>query len=213
MRGLSKGQAQRLALARTLLHDPELLILDEPAAGLDPKARVEFKNLVRLLRAQGKTLLISSHILSELGEMCDSLLFIHDGRIVHHGTAESLRRGHASDAAGARVRVKITVAGDPAPLLEWLTVHPGWKPEGALPDGARAEFSGTEPAALAEQLRRMVTDGLAIAGFQVEERLLEDVFIDLLKNVSNGGGAGATMPPPPPPLPAAHPLPTSPSTR
>jgi ABC-2 type transport system ATP-binding protein len=70
-----------------LLHDPEVLILDEPAAGLDPKARVEFKRLIRLLAAEGKTVFISSHILSELGEICDSLLFIDQGRIVHHGSA------------------------------------------------------------------------------------------------------------------------------
>ena len=199
MRALSKGQAQRLALARTLLHDPQLLILDEPAAGLDPKARVEFKNLVRLLRDQGKTLLISSHILSELGEMCDSLLFIHDGRIVHHGSAESLRRGQSH---GGGVRVRITVAGEPAPLLEWLTVHPGWRFVGALPDGARADFTAVDTAALAGELRRMVNDGLAVAGFQVEERLLEDVFIDMLKKVSDGQNA---MPPPPlPPAPAQN---------
>ncbi len=195
MRALSKGQAQRLALARTLLHDPQLLILDEPAAGLDPKARVEFKNLVRLLRDQGKTLLISSHILSELGEMCDSLLFIHEGRIVHHGTAESLRRGQLGGAAAARVRVKITTAGDPASLLEWLTLHAGWTLVGALPEGARADFAGTDAAALAGELRRMVQDGLMVAGFQVEERLLEDVFIDLLKAVSNGQGAAMSPPP------------------
>lgn len=196
MRALSKGEAQRLALARTLLHDPALLILDEPAAGLDPKARVEFRNLVRLLREQGKTLLISSHILSELGEMCDRLLFIHEGRIVHHGTAESLRRAHGSgDAAVARVRVKLTVAGAPAPLLEWLSVHPGWTLVASLPDGARADFAGTETAALAEELRRMILDGLPVAGFQVEERMLEDVFIDILKNVTAG----------PPPAPTTMP--------
>src|SRR5688572_6341310 len=91
MNKLSKGQTQRLCLARTLLNDPEFLILDEPAAGLDPKARLEFKNLVRVLRERGKTLLISSHILSELGEMCDSLLFMDRGRMVHHGDTDSLR--------------------------------------------------------------------------------------------------------------------------
>src|ERR1043166_4837000 len=90
---LSKGQTQRLCLARTLLNDPEFLILDEPAAGLDPKARLEFKNLVRVLRDRGKTILISSHILSELGEMCDSLVFMDRGAVMHHGDTESLRRG------------------------------------------------------------------------------------------------------------------------
>ena len=93
MNQLSKGMAQRLCLGRTLLHDPPFLILDEPAAGLDPQARIEFKHLVRLLAQEGKTLFISSHILSELGEMCDTMLFIDTGRIVHYGSAESLRTG------------------------------------------------------------------------------------------------------------------------
>ena len=81
---LSKGQLQRVCLARALLNDPEFLILDEPVAGLDPKARHEFKHLIHLLRDRGKTMLISSHILSELGEMCDSLLFMDRGKVVHH---------------------------------------------------------------------------------------------------------------------------------
>jgi ABC-2 type transport system ATP-binding protein len=214
MRGLSKGQTQRLALARTLLHDPSLLILDEPAAGLDPKARVEFKNLVRLLRDQGKTLLISSHILSELGEMCDTLLFIDNGRIVHHGTAESLRRG-----GGESVRVLITVAGDATGLREWIPLHPGWTFLEATRTGARAEFASTDAAALAAELRRMVTDGLAVAGFAVEEQRLEDAFIDMLRKLGNGdpltpppvasrqplvdalGNSGGPPPSSPPPLP------------
>ena len=90
---LSKGMTQRLCLGRALIHDPQVLIMDEPAAGLDPKARVELKHLIRILADEGKTIFISSHILSELGEMCDSLLFINNGRIVHHGDAESLKHG------------------------------------------------------------------------------------------------------------------------
>src|SRR4051812_15351897 len=117
---VSKGQAQRLSLARTLLNDPEFLILDEPAAGLDPKARLEFKNLVRLLRDRGKTLLISSHILSELGEMCDSLLFMDRGRMVHHGDTDSLRRRDAVAAGGFAISIR--VHGDPAALVAWLNV-------------------------------------------------------------------------------------------
>ena len=81
---LSKGMGQRLCLGRALIHDPEVLILDEPAAGLDPKARVELKHLIRILSQEGKTVFISSHILSELGEMCDSLLFINQGLSLIH---------------------------------------------------------------------------------------------------------------------------------
>ena len=90
-------------------------MLDEPAAGLDPKARIEFKNLIRLLSEQGKTIFISSHILSELGEMCDQLLFIDAGRIVHHGTTESLKRHH-----GAQSVIEIRVAGNPEALYAWI---------------------------------------------------------------------------------------------
>src|SRR5687767_10255057 len=136
---LSKGQTQRLCLARTLLNDPEFLILDEPAAGLDPKARLEFKNLVRVLRDRGKTILISSHILSELGEMCDTLLFMDRGVVVHHGDTETLRRGTAADGSSV---INITVHGDVAPLLAWLAVRPGWKLVEERRDGARAEFAG-----------------------------------------------------------------------
>ena len=100
MNKLSKGMGQRLCFGRMLLPDPEFMILDEPAAGLDPKARMEFKNLVRLLSQRGKTLFISSHILSELGEMCDTLLFIDSGKIVYHGGADQLRRGGGNGAQG-----------------------------------------------------------------------------------------------------------------
>jgi hypothetical protein len=88
-------------------------------------------------------------------------------------------------------------------LLEWLAVHPGWTLVGALPDGARADFAGTDNAALAGELRRMINDGLTVAGFQIEERLLEDVFIDILKKVTAGG----ELPPPlPPPVPVPSPV-------
>jgi ABC-2 type transport system ATP-binding protein len=175
---LSKGQTQRLCLARTLLNDPDFLILDEPAAGLDPKARLEFKNLVRVLRERGKTLLISSHILSELGEMCDTLLFMDRGEVVHHGDTETLRRGDRSDASCI---VNLLVDGDVAPLLQWLAVRPGWKLSEERRDGARAEFAGAEPAVLAAELRRLVADGVVVVDFHREERRLEEAFVEMLR--------------------------------
>jgi ABC-2 type transport system ATP-binding protein len=185
---LSKGQTQRLSLARTLLNDPEFLILDEPAAGLDPKARLEFKNVVRLLRERGKTLLISSHILSELGEMCDSLLFMDAGRMMHHGDTDSLRRRDAT-AAGA-FAISIRVHGDPQPLLAWLVTRPGWKVVEERRDGARAAFANSDPVALAGELRRLTADGLIVTDFHREERRLEEAFIEMLRDM-------------PPPLPDA----------
>jgi ABC-2 type transport system ATP-binding protein len=176
---LSKGQTQRLSLARTLLNDPEFLILDEPAAGLDPKARMEFKNVVRLLRSRGKTLLISSHILSELGEMCDSLLFMDGGRMMHHGDTDSLRRRDAV-AAGA-FAINIRVHGDPQALFGWLTTRPGWRVVEERRDGARAAFANSDPIALAGELRRLTADGVVVTDFHREERRLDEAFVEMLR--------------------------------
>ena len=179
---LSKGMGQRLCLGRTLLHDPEVLILDEPAAGLDPKARIEFKNLVRLLAGSGKTIFISSHILSELGEMCDTLLFIDAGRIVHHGSSESLFK-QTSSADGI---IDVRVAGSPEVLLQWVTMHPGVKLVEGTRLGARVRFDSADPAAIAASLRQMITDGVPVVEFHREERRLEDAFVDMLKKLQGG---------------------------
>jgi ABC-2 type transport system ATP-binding protein len=176
LKALSKGMGQRLCLARALLHDPPVLLLDEPAAGLDPKARVEFKRLVRLLAAEGKTLFISSHILSELEEMCDALLFIVDGRVVHHGSAHELKTAHAD--AGAVVVVR--VAGDPEAVRSFALAHPGAELVDPVPQGFRVRFESAEPDFLADMLKRMIHDGIRVVDFRREERRLEDAFIDAL---------------------------------
>jgi ABC-2 type transport system ATP-binding protein len=178
---LSKGMAQRLCLGRTLLHDPEVLILDEPAAGLDPKARVEFKQLIHLLAREGKTIFISSHILSELAEMCDTMLFIDAGRIVHHGPAESLQRRTEAEAL-----IDIQIDDEPEVLSRWVELNPGVRILELRKRGARVSFSSSEPEALAAQLRRMIQDGVKVVDFHREERKLEDAFIDMLKKVSPG---------------------------
>jgi len=174
---LSKGMGQRLCLGRTLIHDPEVLILDEPAAGLDPKARIEFKNLVRLLAAKGKTIFISSHILSELGEMCDQLLFIDAGRLVHHGTTESLMQHH-----GEQALIEVRVAGDPEALYQWVAASPDLLLADRLKNGARLRLPVSGPEELSALLRRLILDGLPVTGFNRLERRLEDAFVDMLKN-------------------------------
>ena len=190
---LSKGMGQRLCLGRSLLHDPDVLILDEPAAGLDPKARIEFKNLVRLLSGNGKTIFISSHILSELGEMCDSLLFIDAGRIVHHGTAESLQE----HATAAQVIVDIQIAGDPEALRKWIDLNPGVKILEMRKRGARVSFEEDRPEILAATLKKMIAEGVAVTEFHRESRKLEDAFVELLKKLQPSSTA---TPPPLPPL-------------
>jgi ABC-2 type transport system ATP-binding protein len=176
---LSKGMGQRLCFGRMLIPDPEFLILDEPAAGLDPKARVEFKNLVRLLAQRGKTLFISSHILSELGEMCDTLLFIDAGKIVYHGQADAMRR--SEEEAQGRMVVEVRVLGDPSHLVEWAQFNAGWSVVQQRRDGARLAVDSADPARLADGLRKLVLDGIAVTEFHREERRLEDAFVDMLK--------------------------------
>jgi ABC-2 type transport system ATP-binding protein len=184
MHTLSKGMGQRLCLGRALINDPHLLLLDEPAAGLDPKARIEFKNLIRILSQQGKTILISSHILSELDEMCDTLLFIDKGRIVHHGSSETLRRGETD-----RLRLEIEVLGSPDRLLQWSALQPGLTLVESTNRGARFDFVANQQDDLVHLLRRAVVDGISICDFHRLERRLEDAFVDLLKK-SNGSPTG-----------------------
>ena len=182
MNALSKGMGQRLCFGRMLLPDPEFLILDEPAAGLDPKARMEFKNLVRLLSQRGKTLFISSHILSELGEMCDTMLFIDGGKIVYHGDANELRKGSAAN--GTRMAIDIVVADRPESITEWTSMNPGWTVVETRRDGARLAFEADDPQSIAAALRKMIGDGLTVIDFHREERRLEDAFVDMIKEKS-----------------------------
>lgn len=204
---MSKGQGQRLCLGRALIHDPQVLIMDEPAAGLDPKARVELKRLIRILAEEGKTILISSHILSELGEMCDTLLFIDKGKIVHYGTAQSLQR---TDHTVTLVDVKLVHS--PEKLVQWALISPHVKIMEERKQGARLSIDSADPDVIAGVLRRMITDGLPVVEFHQEQQNLEDAFIDMLGRIE----AGQVVPlpavppvpgqaPPPPPLPVEDP--------
>ena len=192
---LSKGMTQRLGLGRSLLHDPQVLIMDEPAAGLDPKARVELKHLIRVLASEGKTIFISSHILSELGEMCDSLLFINSGRIVHHGDADSLKLG--TDTGGGML-YDVHLAGDPTALSDWAVINPHVEFLEARKHGGRLRLDSTDPDKAADLLARMIKDGLRVTEFHKEQRNLEDAFIDILGRIDRGETPIAATPPPMP---------------
>ena len=183
---LSKGMTQRLCLGRSLLHDPQVLIMDEPAAGLDPKARVELKHLIRVLAQEGKTIFISSHILSELGEMCDSLLFVNNGRIVHHGDSDSLK--HGTDAGGG-VLYDVQVVGDPQAVSDWCVINPHVEFLESRKQGGRIRIDTTAPEKAAETLARMFKDGLKVVEFHKEQRNLEDAFIDMLGRLDRGESA------------------------
>ena len=169
--GLSKGMGQRLHLAKTLLHDPDLLILDEPASGLDPRARIEFRALLKELASAGKGILISSHILTELGEMCDSVVVIERGMLEQAGTIESMRQAVRLEHP---VQMRVTERADDThkflltqPYVGEVTV------EGLI---VRFDFSGDD-AALASLLHKLVVADLPVVEFMRLEAGLEDIFL------------------------------------
>jgi ABC-2 type transport system ATP-binding protein len=166
---------QRLCLGKALINDPELLLMDEPAAGLDPKARVEFKNLVRILSDQGKTLIISSHILSELEEMCDTLLFIDQGQLIHQGPAAALLQKDSG-----LIRLEIRVTGDVKELIAWGKYQETLKFIDETNKGARFDCHVTSNSDLATLLKKAIQNQLDVYYFSVEERKLEDIFIEIV---------------------------------
>lgn len=172
---LSKGQTQKIALARMLIGNPQLLVMDEPAAGLDPQARIELKQLVNDLRQQGKTLLISSHILTELAEMCDSMIFMDRGKIISQGTQAELAR--QKDALYVQVRT----AGPAAALAATLRARDTWQDvQEQAENTVCAAFTINGDEALALELRRLSAEFL-ITDFHRRELNLEETFVNVLK--------------------------------
>jgi ABC-2 type transport system ATP-binding protein len=178
--GLSKGVRQRVYLARTLLHDPQVLLLDEPASGLDPQARIDLRVLLGHLQDQGKTLLVSSHILSELEQVCTRVVVIEAGRVRFAGTmaevSETLGEREVSlrllDEAGARA-AEVLLAGHATLEANELARH-----------GDRLSFRlSAPPEAVAELHRDLVQAGVSVFSFEVREPSLESLFLDVTQGV------------------------------
>lgn len=182
---LSRGMKQRLCLARTLTHDPQVLILDEPASGLDPRARIEMRELLRELRDMGKTIFFSSHILSEVADICTSIGIIEAGRLIAHGDMETMRR-----QLRAHRLIEVRVLGDPAPLHALLlqndrAVSVAAGPEADLPpDTVRIDFSGGD-AELSDLLAGFVANGVRVLSFTELTGDLEEVFLHVTQGVVN----------------------------
>lgn len=173
--GLSKGMGQRLHLGKTLLHDPSLLVLDEPTAGLDPRARIEFRDLVAALAAAGKGILISSHILSELAESCDGIVVVEKGRKVVSGGIEEIARGLAPHRV-----VRIRVVGDAAAALAFFLVQP--QVTGAEADAGAVRFDHAgDDGDLAGLVARAVAQGVRVCEVGVARADLEDIFLRTTK--------------------------------
>jgi ABC-2 type transport system ATP-binding protein len=167
---LSRGMQQRLGLARVLIHDPQLLLLDEPASGLDPRARIEMMAILQELQRLGKTIIISSHILSELQTLCNRVAIIEKGKLIYAGPVQGVR-----DQMSNGQVYWVTVMGDSAKALELLKGRSEIQ-EVVPSDGQlKVTFSNdVDPGFLAEAL---VQGGIRIKGLWEDELGLEEVFL------------------------------------
>jgi len=176
--GLSKGMKQRLCLGRTMIHDPAVMVLDEPAAGLDPRARIQLREMIRQLAADGKTVLISSHILSELAEMCDMVAIIEQGRLLAVGSVAEIQKGqtHRSEL------VEVTLLGDAGPAARWLEARDDVRDIQVNVDKLTFLHDGTRQME-ADILRQMILEGLPVAAFGSRATTLEDVFMQVTEGL------------------------------
>ncbi len=201
--GLSRGMKQRLGIGRAILHDPPLLILDEPASGLDPKARLELKLLIKELNKAGKTIFITSHVLSDLEEICTSIGILEKGKLVRVGALEQILRGEAAAGAAAGAggpaarRYRIQLAAPGFALVEWLraragvsevTLDSGGPAASAQPmaaaatsaneTGAQFNLAGGD-AEVAALVRDLALAGAPICGVEEMVKSLEQLYFQL----------------------------------
>ncbi len=184
---LSRGMKQRLCLARALAHDPQVLILDEPASGLDPRARVEIRELLRELQAMGKTIFVSSHILSEIGEVCTHIGIIEAGELVAAGTLAEMRTaGLAAGLIRARRVVRVGLTERVEEARAWLADRPDVVQVEPVVDNGEGDllvtFAGGDES-LARLLTQLVSAGFSVVMFREETSDLEDVFMRLTKGI------------------------------
>ncbi len=171
---LSRGMRQRLTLAKTLLPDPQVLLLDEPASGLDPNARIELKQIIRSLSAMGKSVLVSSHILSEMSEFCTSVAIMEKGRMVVHGTIAEVQ---ARFAEGTDLHIRVLDRADE--IASWLASYEGVTlvtPE-TDPRNMHVKLSSTEDEAVADLLQGLCNSGFRVISFAPRREGLEDLFL------------------------------------
>ena len=175
--GLSRGMKQRLCLAKTLVHDPPVLILDEPTSGLDPRARLEVKALLRELRGMGKTILISSHILSELADCCTSIGIVERGKLLMHGTIASVYRQIQRNRL-----LEIRVQGPLELALSIIRRQPETRQTQTLDDRLTVELAGDDDV-VARLLAQLVSAGVKVTSYVDKEPTLEDVFMMVTKGL------------------------------
>ena len=183
--GLSRGMKQRLGLARCLVHNPEVLLLDEPASGMDPRARYEMREIVKELQRLGKTVLVSSHILLELAEMCSHIGIIQGGKLLREGPVGAI----LGSLRGARA-VRVGVMGDAAnreTAAAVLARQPGVGEVQVVGDDLEATFTGDD-AATAALLRALVDAAIPVLHFAPAASSLEEIFMQLTEGSEGAEG-------------------------
>ena len=178
---LSRGMTQRLGLARVLLHDPQVLLLDEPASGLDPRARIEMRRLIKQLRTQRKTIMVSSHILPELADICNKIGIIERGKLIWNGTVEAAIQqvrgksaftvsvGDRNEEAAAKMRTfpeVDSVKADPASGTLDVRLKDGYEDGSFIPE-------------------RLIHAGFRLKSFKEKEVNLENVFLEITKGITS----------------------------
>jgi len=173
---LSRGMQQRVSLARVLVHDPKLLLLDEPASGLDPRARIELMEILRALREMGKTIFISSHILSELADLCDSVTIIDRGEIRFTGALSDLLAG----GEGGRLTAALSLEEAHPACLEALEALDGVEAVEALDEETRYRITyNTDALEPNHILQAALASGARVAGWGMDRKHLNQAFLDL----------------------------------
>ena len=180
---LSRGMTQRLGLARVLLHDPQVLLLDEPASGLDPRARIEMRDLIKELRGMNKTIMVSSHILPELADICNKIGIIERGKLLFNGDVETAIK----QVRGKHVYL-VSVGGAEANELaaKKMQTYPEIDGVDLEKDAVAVKVTlrdGNEDGSFIPE--RLIQDGFKLRSFKEEEIDLEDVFLGITKGITN----------------------------
>ena len=173
---LSRGMKQRLCLAKTLVHDPKVLLLDEPASGLDPRARIEIKELLRELKSMGKTIIISSHILPELADFCNKIGIIEQGEMIVSGDVQEIMK-QVSGGHVLRIRV---APDDEERALELLVSHPDVGGAKVESDGIHVQYTGPQDQTFV-LLQVLTASNVRVQSFTEQATDLEDIFMKVTR--------------------------------
>ncbi len=182
---LSKGMKQRLGLGRALIHNPSVLILDEPAAGLDPRARIELREMIGQLADEGKSMLVSSHILTELAEMCDRVGIIEKGRMLAVGSVDEILDSlHQADRDASdqsrRSSMFVETLNDPKTAMSWLSQQP--EVDSVSLQGSQvAFFCSNEREQQSNLQSQMITAGIPVVSYGQRKATLEEAFLKVTK--------------------------------